>query len=299
VEENLEYVPIRELWRPFNPLGFDKGIFVVSSFEGYIDESSDSTQNLFTLSCLVATGKEWAETERAWNLQIKAVNKKLKREGRPTISRYHASDCSGRRGEFKGWSLDERDAFVRALFGVIERSHGGYHSVAYDVQLEELCEVFPEWAGDRLETAYAVLPKFVMYTLGDDFKAMSKGGRVKITLFHDRTGGNGKYDPTVLRSFQSQMRDSDFPYKEYFNTITAWGWEDCIALQPADLVAYEWMKEAQGRLEARKSRRSFEALLNMNSFGIHTKSFTKDVLQQLRERMERDKALQVSVALSS
>ena len=187
---------------------------MVSSFQGYIDESVDGDQNLFTLSCLVATGKEWAETVRGWNLQIKAINKKLTKEGRPSISRYHASDCSGRRGEFKGWSHDERDAFVKDLFGVIKRSRGGYHSVAYDVQLDDLCEVFPEWAGDRLETAYAVLPKFITYTLGDDFKGFSKGGRVKIALFHDRTGGNGKYDPTILRSFNNQMLDSDFPYKD-------------------------------------------------------------------------------------
>jgi hypothetical protein len=268
---------------------------VVSSFEGYIDESADNDQNLFTLSCLVATGKEWTETERAWKLHLVAINKKLKKEGRQLISRYHASDCSGRHNEFDGWSLDERDAFVRGLFGIIKRSHGGFHSVAYDVHLDELCEVFPEWRRDRLETAYALLPKFVMYTLGDDFKKMSNGGRVKITLFHDRTAGDGKYDPTILRSFNSQMTDSDFPYKDYFNTITAWGWEDCIALQPADLVAFEWMKQAQAKLVARESRKSFEALIEMNTFGIHAKSFNLEILRLLRTRMERDKAILESV----
>jgi len=280
------YVPLRQLWVGFNPMGVDKGIFVVSTFQGYIDESHDGAANLFTLSCIVATGKEWQETARAWKLHLAAKNKQLKREGRPLISRYHASQCNGRRGEFDGWSDSERDAFVLGLFGILKRSTGGYHSVAYDVHLDELCEVFPEWAGDRMETAYAVLPKFVTWTLGEDFRNMSKGGRTKITLFHDRTGGDGKYDPTVLKAFNSQMNDPDFPYKDYFTTIAPLKWEDCIALQPADLVAFECMKQAKAKLEAKRMRKSFTALLDMDSFGIHTKSFTKDILEKLRELME-------------
>lgn len=169
-------------------------------FNGYIDESYDgSNLNLFALSCIVATKKSWSEIERAWKLQLAAKNKQLKKEGRPIVHRYHASECSGCRGEFKGWSRDERDDFVRGLFGVIKRSSGA-HAVAYDLQLDDLCEVFPEWSKDRLETAYAVLPKFIMWTLGEDFERLAPGADVKITLFHDQTGGGGKYDPTILRS---------------------------------------------------------------------------------------------------
>lgn len=258
---------------------------MVSSFQGYMDESHDGVANLFTLSCIVATGKEWQETARSWKLHLAAKNKQLKQDGRRLISRYHASQCNGRKGDFEGWSQPERDAFVLGLFGVLKRSRGGYHSVAYDVHLDDLCEVFPVWAGDRLETAYGVLPKFVMWTLGNDFKAMTKGGRAKITLFHDRTGGEGSYNTTILESFDSQMNDPDFPYKDYFTTIAPLKWEDCIALQPADLIAFECMRQAKDRLEAKRTRKSFTALLDMNSFGIHTKSFTKDTLRQMREHI--------------
>lgn len=256
-------------------------------FRGYIDESYNAQdQNLFALSCLTTTGKEWLEIERAWKLHLSAINKKLRKEGRPIITRYHASDCSGRRGEFEGWTLDERDAFVRGLFGILKRSGTGFHAVAYVIELDDLCDVFPEFAKDRLEAAYAILPKFVMNTLGDDYRTMAQGRPAKITLFHDRTGGDGKYDPMILRSFNSQMSDPNFHFKEFFNTITAWGWEDCIALQPADLVAFECFKEAEAKLEARKSRRSFKALLDMEAFGIHVKSFTKTAIHRFREHIE-------------
>lgn len=282
------YLPLREFWEPFNPLGFDKGTFVL--FTGYMDESYDGAkQNLFVFSCLVARGKVWAELARSWKLQIDAVNRRLVKAGRPLISRYHASECSGRRGDFKGWSLDERDAFVRGLFGVVKRSQG-MHAVAYTIELDDLCEVFPEWAEDRLKAAYGLLPRFVMYTVGDDLHNLGQGIPAKVTLFHDRTGGDGKYDPTILRAFNTQMNGSGFRYKDSFTTIAPLSWQDCVPLQPADLVAFESFKEAEAKLEARKQRKSFQALIEMDAFGIHVKSFNKEILQELRARMENDKA---------
>ncbi len=258
-------------------------------FTGYMDESYDGAkQNLFVFSCLVARGKIWAEMGRAWKLQLGAVNKRLAKEGRPLISRYHASACSGCRDEFKGWSRDERDSFVRGLFGVLKRSKG-MHSVAYTIELDDLCEVFPEWADDRLKAAYGLLPRFVMYTVGEDLYNFGQGHPAKVTLFHDRTGGEGKYDPTILQAFNTQMNGSGFRYKDYFTTIAPLAWQDCIALQPADLVAFESFKKAEAEMEARKQRRSFEALMNMDAFGIHIKSFNKDILKDLRARMEADK----------
>jgi hypothetical protein len=56
---------------------------------GYIDKR----QNIFTLACLISTSKEWAESERAWKIYLAGWNKRLKKLGRPPLTRYHASDC--------------------------------------------------------------------------------------------------------------------------------------------------------------------------------------------------------------
>jgi hypothetical protein len=82
------------------------------------------------------------------------------------------------------------------------------------------------------------------------------------------------------------MNDPDFRYKDYFTSITSVAWQDCLALQPADLVAFECFKEAEGRLESRNRRRSLDGLLNMETFGIRVKMFTKDVLMRMRASME-------------
>jgi hypothetical protein len=257
----------------------------VTVFRGYIDESYDgSQQNVFALSCIVAGAKGWTEFERAWKLHLAAKNKQLKKQGRPQISRYHATDCSGRRNEFAGWTHEERDEFVIGLFGIFKRIP--VHVVAYDVQLDELCEVFPEWANDRIGCAYALLPRFLMYTLGEDFNRMFPGIPHKITLFHDRTSSHGKHDPAILSAFNEQL-GSGFQYSHYFTTIAPLGWEDCIALQPADLVAFEVFKDAEARLCGRPQRKSLKSL--MEKIGIHGRTWNKAGLHALRSAMQEDK----------
>jgi hypothetical protein len=285
-------IPLRELWQGFNPLGVRDGVFVV--FRGYMDESCDKGQKLFAFSCLMATGKDWSEMERSWKLHLTAKNKQLKKAGRPTISRYRATDCNGYFGEFSGWEPEEQIEFVKGLFSTFKRKgkrNGGVHAVGYDINIDELCEVFPEWCKDRLEAAYYVLTKFVMMTIGEDFTRMGKDVPAKLTLFHDRTA-NGKYDPTILRAFNEQILDKDFDYARYFTTIAPLAWQDCVALQPADLVAFEVLKDTQARLDARKRRKSYTALLDLEEFGIHTRSFTKEVLVLMRQEMEQRRPIE-------
>ncbi len=281
------FIPAADLWDGFNPLGVREGIFVI--FKGYIDESFDSTLNVFSLSCLIGKGKAWSELERKWKLHLRAKNRGLAKSGRQMISRYHASDCSGCRGEFKGWDRDERDAFVVELFGLLKNFPS--HTVVFDIQLNDLCTVFPEWAKDRMEAAYYLLTGFLMVQIANDFKKLSQGAPVKITLFHDWTGGNGKYNPVILRSFTQKMNDVTFEERGYFTTIAPLQWQDSVALQPADLVAFECFKEATARLEARKSRRAYKALIDMEAFGIHSMSFNPRAIRALRARMEEQQQL--------
>lgn len=280
-----QYVPLRELWEGFNPRGVREGIFVV--FRGYIDESFDKKQNFFALACLLLMGKDWSELERIWRLRLNSINRKLKKKHRKTISRYHASDCNGRRNEFEGWTHDERDDFVKDLFQVFK--HVAVHNVCFDMKLDDLCEVFPEFSGDRLRGAYMVSTRAMIELLGDDFYKLAQIRRensVRITLFHDRTG-NGKYDPTILRAFNQVVLSQWFKFKDYFTTIAPMGWEDCVALQPADLVAFETMKEAEARAEPRLSRKSFLALVDMKDFGIHSMTFSKSRMRDMRKNMEK------------
>jgi hypothetical protein len=56
---------------------------------------------------------DWLEIVRKWKVHLEAKKKALRKAGRSQITRYHATDCSGCKREFKGWSLDERKAMAR------------------------------------------------------------------------------------------------------------------------------------------------------------------------------------------
>jgi hypothetical protein len=59
------------------------------------------------------------------------------------------------------------------------------------------------------------------------------------------------------------------------------GWEDCIPLQPADLLAYENLKDAELKSRGKKRRKTLELLLDLNSFGGCAKGIDAETLRKL------------------
>jgi len=235
---------------------------------GYIDESYDD--KVFSWCCILSTRSQWMGLEKAWKRCIASENRRLKKLGRPQISRYHASDCSSLHGEFEGWSTEEQVSLVKQLFAIL-KNYSTY-TVAWDVKLADILAVYPDARRDPLDACYSLLTKFMLQVTGRDFEGS------KVTLFHDRTNG---YDETILRAFNQMLRDPNFPYRASFSTIAPLSWEDCIALQPADLVAYEIFKRGSGR-----KRKSFEKLINLQSFGIRYKTLPLDILLKIKQDTE-------------
>jgi len=250
---------------------------------GHIDESIDKAQNIFTLACLISTGKEWAELERAWGIYLTGWNKRLAKSGRPPITRYHASNCRNLKGEFECWTTDEQRELTKGLLDILKRS-ARLNTIAYDINLEDVCEVFPEAKKDRLRAAYSIVTKFLIKTIADDVAAHDPTGR--ISLVHDRCD----YDGIILGAFNKMVKDPDFVHGAYFTPITSQSWEDCISLQPADLVAYEVFKEAERRLKTpdKNQSKALLAMLDLPAFGIRSRTITRDVLYQIKAIMLRE-----------
>jgi hypothetical protein len=106
-------------------------------FKAYIDESYNN--KLFTLSCLMSD--RWAFIESKWKRCLREKNESLRKQGRPQISRYHAADCSSRKGDFKGWTVEEQIEFTTRLIGIFNRNF--VNVIAYSMPLDEFVRVFP------------------------------------------------------------------------------------------------------------------------------------------------------------
>src|SRR5262249_8492554 len=100
----------------------------------------------------MSTPSKWMWFENAWKKCLDAKNRELKKQGRQTISRYHAADCSSRLNEFKGWTVEEQISFTKSLLSVFKR--GCVNVVAYSMPMQEFVRQIPECADNPIEACY-------------------------------------------------------------------------------------------------------------------------------------------------
>lgn len=287
--ESQGSIPIESLWNCFNPAGFKRGSFLL--LKCYIDESY--SDRMFTLSAAYSSGNRWLSFVSAWKKRIAAKNRSLRAEGRRQVSRFHAADLSSCRGEFEGWTTDEQIAFVKELLGVFRTTR--MHTNAYSMPLDVFLAEFPNKDKNAvLGECYAILLQHLMGRIASELDEAEAKGRqmgasmhpVQVALIHDRSG----FDSVLLAAFNEPVNNPRFSGRGYFVSITALGWEQCVPLQAADLLAYEHMKESD-RLASetsRKQRKSQAALLDMPLLGGRTFRFDADSVHDLKLWRDRN-----------
>ena len=251
---------------------------------GYFDESYD--KNIFTLCCSLSNDTGWMDITNGWKNCLKAKNKSLKEQGRVELSRYHASHANARDHEFEGWSREERDELAIQLMSTLSRGRAWITTVSYSVPLQEFIKHF-NVEGDPLPYLSKELIQFVMLEMvaqvRDAEKKLKHVKQIKYILFHERCDYNDAY----LKGFNRIMNDPTFSGKELFSTMAPMGWEDCIPLQPADLVAYETFKDALRQFNNKERRASLNTLLQSGSFGGRSKRMSTENIAEWREIIDK------------
>jgi len=271
--------PLCELWEGLNPLGFDEGTFMV--LRGYIDESEKDADH-FTLSCIISTGEQWNALETDWKGVLAAKNHELSDAGRKTITRYHATYCNSRWGEFKGWHRDGEIEFTASLLGIFNRYEFNQHS--YSLSLKELASTIPEVKPNPKGFAYVILLSFILIDIAQETLSANKGSLINV--FHDTCD----YNAALREAYDEMIEGEESPIREYrhrFISMTPMIWRHCIALQPADLIAYENGKEFDRQFHAtpkrEKVRKSLGAIMASGRVGGSSARFSPLGMQQVKE----------------
>jgi hypothetical protein len=79
------------------------------------------------------------------------------------------------------------------------------------------------------------------------------------------------------------MNDPTFRGKSLFSTIAPMGWEDCVPLQPADMLAYETFRDALRRFNNKDRRASLNYLLQSDHFGGRAKQMNSENIKEWRQ----------------
>ena len=243
----------------------------------YMDESRGPNRT-FALGAAVALGTEWTWISSQWKKCLERKNKQLKHEGRKCISRYHASDCESRLGEFLGWDVPEKNAFVKELISIVRAHH--VHLVGFSVDLNDLAEMYPQIHADYLEKAsYAILAWLMFSEIVKDARHLHRLPAIKVVYEH----GDVSQHMVLVYDRMKVSR----PYGNLFDSIEKDTWK-VLPLQVADLIAFEAMKDRDNELgETKRARRlSLSALMSSKCSGSRGLHLNRRGLQILAGRSQ-------------
>lgn len=264
-------VSLRELWSPLNPQRM-KGTFVL--LKGYIDESISKDQRVFTLSALVGIGEQWDALSKDWTKMLVDTNVWLVAKGRKPINRYHATECNARHNEFEGWDFHEQIELTKTMLAIVKSY--ALKTISYSIDLKSLALAIP--GKDLVGSAYAISTLFLVYDLGVWLSVKGASSDTRLTLIHDWCD----YDGEILARFKALTSDPSFKHGGYFTTCAPMKWQDCIPLQPADLMAYENMKDVERRLDDRKRRKTFDLIVEEGNTGIRNHYINTKTIESLK-----------------
>jgi hypothetical protein len=87
------------------------GGFTEVLFRAYLDESTDQPETMFTVGGFVGPAEQWDVLEPRWTSTVPKQ-----------VGYFHATDCFGGRGNFRGMSVKERTGLLDALTELVVES---------------------------------------------------------------------------------------------------------------------------------------------------------------------------------
>jgi hypothetical protein len=249
-------------------------------FTGYIDDSGSKKSHLLTLSCLVGHGSQWFWFENEWLKCLQKKNKQLKSQERRQLSRYHAADCSSCFREFKGWTPEEQIDFVKCLIRVFQRHPLVISS--YTLDIRDLIAEFPEAEKEPYGLAHILLFNHIMKYVAEKILGDPRWTTDRLAFVHDR----GAYDAVLAEAFGHMKNDGSLLHHERFTTITAMGWQDCVPLQAADLLAYENFRCVERETAGYKRRKALELILDLDSIGGRGAKIQRQGFKEIRDKLD-------------
>jgi hypothetical protein len=203
----------------------------------YADESYNN--RAFNLGGCLAEESTWSTVERQW---LKRIEYERRKHGK--LDRYHAADCASRKRDYKDWSEREQILHAKKLLGIMTRKRADVVAMAFGVDLPAMTRLFGRRKSDGpLAGAYNLCARKLMMMI---YQVVTRNQGHRVAIIHDHTQG---YDGVILDAFNSMMDDPAVPhYKGLFTTIAPMRWQDCVLLQPADMIVYDTFKLLNGTI---------------------------------------------------
>jgi hypothetical protein len=238
----------------------------------YCDESADAPQHKpknYCVAGLLGEERTFAKLERAWV----RINTKV------GVKRYHASPLNARDGEFSGWTSERSIEYSKRLLDVLKKRGPGLQVTSMGIHADAYRNIFSEGAQDRFGHPYIACFKGCLAMIALQMSNLPADW--KFSVIFER---NKELNEAIVRSFYL-LKEMDSDIGPRMGTCTPGQWDENIALQAADLVAYESMRLLKNkRKDQVKMRHAFKSLTGVSGFRGYY--LDKDMLENMREAAE-------------
>jgi hypothetical protein len=265
----LKLFRFAQIARVLNPVTREKRMFVVLTF--YADESYSN--NSFNFGGWLGLESEFSRLESQW---LKRIEFERRQHGK--FERFHATYCNAKTGDYEGWSDDDKIEHTKALLRIVTRRKVA--AVCAGLDRAALLRVYPEEvASDPLESAYNLTVKQLMMMIA---RYVKKNSGYRVAIIHDWAGE--RYNGIIQQAFSKMRDDTRWTHRDLFVSFTPLKWEDCVLLQPADMIAFDTRKLLDQTIirSSPQMRRSLQVLLG-KGVPVMARYFNEATLRRLRE----------------
>ena len=273
---------IKEISWFLNPAQSGKRNILVLFFFS-CDESYDSPKDklpkgsppyepkTYVVAGFFADEKTWIKVERRW----RSANARHK------VTRFHASHLNAKTYEYDGWSDSQKIRYSKQMLTILKDQKGRLHAVSCGLLADEYRNIINEQGRNNLGAPYLVCFKTCVTLIA---KEMEEGGfppEDQFAVVLDRND----METEAVKVFYELKDDVGFKYRSRLAGCMPASSEEIIALQPADLIAYETFRLLHGKRHgAEKIRYVLQSMFDTNGFSGYY--FGDDTLRRIKEPVE-------------
>lgn len=230
-------IPIRELAKAIHPYRLSRRYILIFKF--HCDISYDGTPEgnvkgerhdprTYVFAGFFSSESTWDEVERDWI----AINKKY------GVSRFHAAHLNGKKHEYEGWDDIRKMEYSKELVAAIHRQGQRMYGVTCGMFADEYRQVISEEGRRKMGSPYLACFNSCIARVA---RMMDEPGprniqptdRFAVLIDTD----DGYLD--AISNFNKMKEDMGFRYRSRLATCTGVSMDEVVAMQPADLIAYE------------------------------------------------------------
>lgn len=221
-------IPIREIAGIVHPEIRERRALMFFRF--YCDESYDGKAfdpDFFTISGFFSDQPTWEEVEEDWQV----INLRY------GVSAFHATELNGRTGEYEDWCKSKACEYSAELLHAINRQKRRMRAYNCGIRGDHYRRIISNEGQIKLGHPWICCFQSCVAMIAKDMETLPIADSFSVIMAREN-----RFDLLAVSAFGQMAVNPLFPYRHRLMTCTPAPSDKVIALQVADLMAYEYYK---------------------------------------------------------